>query len=134
VAAAAELEAGVAVEAVPTPPLLKVDIEAAAQVIVKVDVGVEEVVGHREDVVVSADEDVDEDSRMIHRQRRPTQLLRQPTPNFPYFVNTIFPCSAKSHLLVHLLNGHFLCELKTSTAVHFLGLLPGICDLGWRRS
>jgi len=103
----AELETGAAAEAATTPALLKADIEVVVQVIVKADVGGEEVVGHREDVLVSVDEDVDEDSRTIHHQRHPTQLRQLPSLNLPYFVNSIFPCvPPKSRLLVHLLNGH----------------------------
>lgn len=104
----AELETGAAAEAVIIPALLKEDIEVVVQAIAKVAVGAEEVVGPREDVVASVDVDVDEDSRTIHRQRHPTQLLLLPTLNLPYFVDSIFPyVPPKIHLLVHL-NGHLL--------------------------
>ena len=111
VAIAVEPEAGAAAEVETALMLLKVDTEAAVRVTVKADVEAEEVVVvHREDVEERAVvEDVVEDSRTIRRLHPPTQHRHQRlrTLNLSSFLNSIFPCvPPKSHLLVHLLNGH----------------------------
>jgi hypothetical protein len=86
-----ELGTGAAAEVVIIPVLLKADIEVEELVIAKVAAGAEAVVEVRqEDVVESVVEDVDEDSRTIHRRHHPTQPLRLPTLKVP--LSSLFPC------------------------------------------
>jgi hypothetical protein len=106
-----EPEIGEVAEAETAPALHRLDIGAAGvPVIAKVDVVEEAVEAREEDEAVSV---VEADVAGVEGSTRPRDLLdlhlRPPllgTPNLPTIIQPIFLLyPAKSHLLVHLLNG-----------------------------